>query len=626
MEGPEQPNLNEWVRRYAPLRLRRHRALRQLQQQMPARPVRRGTELDGDPEAELLVELWSMGIIPANWVQHIAAASAAAAPRPQINLLANMGSAGQYTNNIARDFRRLLRLNENGIAEPLVLRIDMWDLSSTDVAPRVVDFPILLPHELIASIYERYPEEFELRISGRPGKVEAFWNEMRDNDPRIFQHPIVHQADYDRFCIPLRLHGDGVPFGKALGHTLDCTSISSMVAEPGDSWILRLLMAALANVCETAAQMHGQSIKTFIWIWLIWSLECLVRGEWPTHDPFGVPLQDWRSRKQGRLCGRWQFVVLQVAADLDWLCNYLHLPHFNSHEPCMFCRANRTNRPWTDMRQSAAFIETVKQGAELRVDCHPLFRSEVLALTLAHVCPDILHCVDLGAAQHVAGSIICMLVWDAGFEGDLNTRIRYVWQEIVRSYATLQCPTSERVPWKKMMGLFENARSANPTDFPRINIKGAQARHVVPCLLDVANRLVRGHPEFQHALIALESLVTFYDAVMPHGQFLPPDVAARAQAGMQLFLLHYAYLAHLNLQRRRRLFFITEKSLHYSWHIAHVCMYYNPKAGWTYMDEDFVGKIGQLCSSSIRGLGPNRVGPSLIQKYRVRLHIRYSRG
>eukprot|EP00974_Lingulodinium_polyedra_P099169 9609073-Lingulodinium_polyedra.AAC.1 len=67
---------------------------------------------------------------------------------------------------------------------------------------------------------------------------------------------------------------------------------------------------------------------------------------------------------------------LAELADLDWLCNYLHLPHFNSSAtPAMLCRANRTDRPWTDMRHCAAFARTVLRGAELRVDCHPLFQS-----------------------------------------------------------------------------------------------------------------------------------------------------------------------------------------------------------------------------------------------------------
>ena len=70
---------------------------------------------------------------------------------------------------------------------------------------------------------------------------------------------------------------------------------------------------------------------------------------------------------------------------------------------------------------------------------------------------------------------------------------------------------------------------------------------------------------------------------------------------------------------------MTVKCNHYSWHIASVCQFYNPKAGWTYMDEDFVGKLGYMASRAVRGLGPNRVGPAFLQRYRVRLHIRYSR-
>eukprot|EP00974_Lingulodinium_polyedra_P016608 1610798-Lingulodinium_polyedra.AAC.1 len=76
---------------------------------------------------------------------------------------------------------------------------------------------------------------------------------------------------------------------------------------------------------------------------------------------------------------------------------------------------------------------------------------------------------------------------------------------------------------------------------------------------------------------------------------------------MQRFLVHYQHLAHVNLQAGRRLFYVTPKGFHYPWHIGHVCRWYNPRAGWTYVDEDFMGRIADLASKSVFGRGPTRV-------------------
>ena len=47
--------------------------------------------------------------------------------------------------------------------------------------------------------------------------------------------------------------------------------------------------------------------------------------------------------------------------------------------------------------------------------------------------------------------------------------------------------------------------------------------------------------------------------------------------------------------------------------------------GWTYKDEDFVGRIAAVARSVARGLVPLRLGPGLVFKYRRMLYLRFSR-
>ena len=202
-----------------------------------------------------------------------------------------------------------------------------------------------------------------------------------------------------------------------------------------------------------------------------------------------------------------------------------------------------------------------------------------------------------------------------------------MWHEVLNSYGTVGTSPGERLPHAKILKIFEKSRSYNPTNYPNVGSKGAQGRHAVPVLLDVCKRIASDRPMFQHVVAALEYLSAFYDTVLTHGCFLPAADGRRAKTSLERYLVHYQYLTNLflNSDPRRRLFYITEKRNHYPWHIAQACEYYNPKQGWTYQDEDFMGKMSQLAASVVRGLGPCRLGPALMWKYRNRVHIRYNR-
>ena len=265
------------------------------------------------------------------------------------------------------------------------------------------------------------------------------------------------------------------------------------------------------------------------------------------------------------------FRVFQIAADLDYLCNYFHLQHFNAvPDMCMFCKANRSDCPWTDARLTASWRMTVRPGDELLIDCHPLFTSG-LGITLAHICPFILHCLDLGSAQHLLGSVSWMLVWDADFRGTLNERLGMVWNEITNSYRALNTPVSEQLPHAKVAKMFEKSRSPDPVDYPVIVSKGAQGRHAVPVLHDVCRRIV-GHLEaFDHVTCCLAELSTFYDIVSKGDMYLEDEAATQARAALDRYLSHYTCLADRNMRLGRQLFDATEKCNHYPAHIAWCC-------------------------------------------------------
>eukprot|EP00969_Alexandrium_andersonii_P122151 5400262-Alexandrium_andersonii.AAC.1 len=98
-------------------------------------------------------------------------------------------------------------------------------------------------------------------------------------------------------------------------------------------------MFALMTEAKAAANESGPSTMELVWRILFWSFEACVRGKWPAFDWNGDTFEHkdparWQRAGQ-RLCGDYTFAWFQVAADLDYLCNYLSLRHFNSSvRPC----------------------------------------------------------------------------------------------------------------------------------------------------------------------------------------------------------------------------------------------------------------------------------------------------
>ena len=154
-----------------------------------------------------------MGAIPAHVLQQIGAAAVLVAPRPQMNCLAELGSYGRYRNKIAEQLRRRLRLSCNDLPEPFVLKLPMWSPTANPPQQKEHDFPILLPHEFMAAMYPKYPVAFMNYVRGEEDAIPNFWASIKADDPRMFRHPVAEQPEFETNAIPLRLHGDGVPFG-----------------------------------------------------------------------------------------------------------------------------------------------------------------------------------------------------------------------------------------------------------------------------------------------------------------------------------------------------------------------------------------------------------------------------
>jgi len=321
--------------------------------------------LDGDAEVDVLLELWSLGLMSALLLQTIANAACKVAPRPAMERLSHIGSGGNVRGNAHRDLQRLLQLGRLDvyIPRPLITKVPLMDVAKKPPKMSEYPYPIMLPHEFLSVMYEHHRWEFDTFIQG-PKPLSAFWSNIPDSSPQYTGHPAKHISDKDRL-IPLRLHGDGVPIGKAKKRSLDVISMSSLTSEPGTTWETRFFLAGVVSGAKFDGNAYMTSTLDKIWQILLWSFVCLSKGVWPYADWDNRVFDDkyhpqYASKAGHRLCGDFKFVLWQIAADMDYLCNYLGLRHFNSLGPCFLCGCNRSDTPWTDLTPEAIWRQRLE--------------------------------------------------------------------------------------------------------------------------------------------------------------------------------------------------------------------------------------------------------------------------
>lgn len=224
--------------------------------------------------------------------------------------------------------------------------------------------------------------------------MRDFWHQMRGT-PAMANHPVLERADFDTRCVPLSIHGDGVPVsgvGKAWSQSVDAFSWRSMLSR-GSTLLTNYLMFIIYKFLKVTTEGRGTYEKFFSV--LAWSLRALWDGRWPTTDASGAPFPAGSSdaRRAGTpLAGGYFFTVFCIRADLEFLSSALGLEHTSGRQPCTCCRANSTTVPWTDHRPTAGWRQTIWTNPpwfQARPNRMPLFRVPGVGIQQVH--PDLMH-------------------------------------------------------------------------------------------------------------------------------------------------------------------------------------------------------------------------------------------
>ena len=107
--------------------------------------------------------------------------------------------------------------------------------------------------------------------------------------------------------------------------------------------------------------------------------------------------------------GKWGGVLLFVGCDLEYCCNELGMPHYNSLNPCCYCAADTMGAPHTDYSAGAMWRHTIRDNvgflAHMRQPRHPFVDHSLFNMHTYRL--DVMHLLDHhGVTSLVAGNII----------------------------------------------------------------------------------------------------------------------------------------------------------------------------------------------------------------------------
>ncbi len=162
--------------------------------------------------ARRLLDAWTWGDLSAASVQQFAqAALEDGCCMEEIKVLAALGAKGTRLGNIHRDL--ISQLNTTHL-EPAVSTLPM-ELHVAPMRVATLDLPFLWPHALFSRLFHKYPGAWRERVCGGDVRnIEVFWKAL-EGTKRYQEHWVQGKADHQSLCVPLSMHGDGIPIAHA---------------------------------------------------------------------------------------------------------------------------------------------------------------------------------------------------------------------------------------------------------------------------------------------------------------------------------------------------------------------------------------------------------------------------
>ena len=469
----------------------------------------------------------------------------------------------------------------------------------------------LPPHELFHAIGDAGLAH-ELLV-GNETELEEYW-ERSKTSAWYRAHPGRHLVErHPRKCIPVRIWGDDAAATK--DKSLYCLSVSSVVTLHLASLFSRMLIFAVTV---------GRFVNLEpLWRMLLWSLQCLLDGIMPAVDHLNQPLTGERLAKAGlEVCAGLAFLLTQFTGDLKFLVDtcLFRAHHGTSPEFCWRCRAVKTPSLLSgyDFSETCAWQHACRSHAEwFEESGHMLAVAQLPGFHLSMVLMDLMHSLHLGMLPLTLGSIFVELLKINFWCGPASGLWQHRWAIQLRTaYAQFIVWLAEHnIQLSPPRFTLARLSLSSKSDPPLLKGKAAMNMLVARWLLSVLTSLSAASGDAHHELMCctLWGFIRGVDIFKSAGRFLNPSEKVRLEAARKAAFVAHARLAHAAIASNSTLWRTIPKS-HYIDHLYRCEDCLNPACGWTFADEDWIGRLIRINHRSSDG---NR----LMRLYLVRLHL-----
>ena len=194
-----------------------------------------------------------------------------------IHDIAQLGANGTFPGNVERDLHRLSRrLSLNCGVEPYWVETTVVDRTGVE---KPACIPMILPHEIMNSVWTMDQNEFSCRFVGADGECEQIWHRSLFAG-NFSNHPSINEiSEQPQHHIPIRLHEDDGPMTRHSSLLLiQLTSALVFLSSMLSRYICIALPLSILIPDQTLAPLFEA---------LIWSMMILAAGMVPSLGHLG---------------------------------------------------------------------------------------------------------------------------------------------------------------------------------------------------------------------------------------------------------------------------------------------------------------------------------------------------
>ena len=207
----------------------------------------------------------------------------------------------------------------------------------------------------------------------------------------------------------------------------------------------------------------------------------------------------------------------------------------------------------------------------------------------------------------------------------LEEQLEVLWQDILHVQQELLAEGTIKHALNRLeLNWFWHGAS----DYPCVTkvIKAAQMKDLVQVVARICEQKCREGPRLEREgpyknlpeerWYMMKNLARFYSICKEEGMFLSETAAEELQEVVYKCCVFYSkYTAAAQTLKLRQ--FSQVPKFHFLEHLASQGKFLNPKIFWTYMSEDFVGKVCRMGLSMLAGTAREKVALKIILNYRM---------